>query len=154
MLYFRLKKTIHKLHFDHKLNRFFDHKLDTPLYIIYKKKVCYWLKWAWLKFYKHDLNLMKISFQSHWVEAFARYQRLSILAYICWWVYRIREILTSYANKPDLHSYQSTQAHEPIRYATLSVWNWEYGNDHSSHLHCVRQIPTNITHRVMQNNMR
>ena len=28
----KMKKSDHKLHFDHKLNRFFDHKLDTPLY--------------------------------------------------------------------------------------------------------------------------
>ena len=29
----KMKKSDHKLHFDHKLNRFFDHKLDTPLYL-------------------------------------------------------------------------------------------------------------------------
>ena len=29
----KMKKSDHKLHFDHKLNRFFDHKLGTPLYL-------------------------------------------------------------------------------------------------------------------------
>ena len=29
----KMKKSDHKLHFDHKLNRFFDHKLGTPLYM-------------------------------------------------------------------------------------------------------------------------
>ena len=31
--HFGVKKSDQKLHFDHKLNRFFDHKLGTPLYL-------------------------------------------------------------------------------------------------------------------------
>ena len=33
-----MKKSDHKLHFHHKLNRFFDHKLDTPPYVIEMEK--------------------------------------------------------------------------------------------------------------------
>ena len=33
MSHCKVKKNDYKLHVDRKLNRFFDHKLDTPLYI-------------------------------------------------------------------------------------------------------------------------